>query len=225
MHTKRQNPSQVNRSYPFLMDSIVNSSFPVTQPTTNGSVPMDDGVSGNLSTTNAQPKTDKPTFGSITYIPKVTDALGRMIKAAVPDMILANKPYQQTRSLFTNMKHKVAKEDRSGVVYRIDCTDCQQCYIGETKQKLKTRLSQHAHQVNKLNPLNPTALTQHAQRLSHTFDFESAIILKSENVKRRLQLQEVHQIILNENVTCNFKTDSADITPTYYNLILSSKTE
>lgn len=170
-----------------------------------------------------QPKPEEKVFASITYVPRISDAMGRLVKEAIPNLILANKPTNPLRSIYTGMKQKVPKEDQSGVVYKIECSNCPKCYVGETKQKLSMRISQHECQSKQLNPRHPTALTEHTQRLGHTFAYDSASILQKENIKRRLQLQEVHHIILNEDTACNFKSDSNDITPCYYNLILSAK--
>ena len=34
-----------------------------------------------------------------------------------------------------------------GVIYKINCSDCDQCYIGETKRWFKTRKKEHMRDV------------------------------------------------------------------------------
>lgn len=115
--------------------------------------------------------------------------------------------------LFTNLKQKIPKTELSGCVYRIDCNDCPSCYIGETVQKLGARIKQHESLKEK------TALKQHCDSKNHQFNFNDVKILKRERNKKRLQIQEVNHIVRNDNVTCNFKSDSQHIAPVYCNLI------
>lgn len=62
------------------------------------------------------------------------------------------------------------------------------------------------------------ALCEHASKNGHSFNSDATKILCRECTKQRLRLQEVNQIIRWENAVCNFKTDSANINPTYYSL-------
>lgn len=106
-------------------------------------------------------------------------------------------------------------------MYHIPCTNCDRCYIGETIRKLGKRLCEHkTDQKNALRKA-ATALASHVQQFGHQFDFNRTSILQQERTKRRLELQEVHQIIIHENQACNFKSDSAHISPVYFNLIKS----
>lgn len=215
MHNKKRNANANEDSYPFLTESTINTTAPITQSTFNEEI-------GACPPPPSQLLEVEKMFGSITYVPRVADAMGRLIRDAIPNLILANKPAMPLRSVFTNMKQKVEKGDQSGVVYRVNCMRCSKCYIGETKQKLDVRMSQHKNQANHANPKQPTALTQHTKSMDHQFAFESVQIVHKERIKRRLQIQETHHIILNEKDACNFKSDSADITPLYYNLIQAS---
>ena len=46
-------------------------------------------------------------------------------------------------SLLTNVKGKDKPEDRPGAVYKINCSEFQATYIGETGRNLTTRLTEH----------------------------------------------------------------------------------
>ena len=54
---------------------------------------------------------------------------------------VAHKPMFTLRHLLTNVKGKDKPEDRPGAVYKINCSDCQATYIGETGRNLTTRLN------------------------------------------------------------------------------------
>lgn len=100
--------------------------------------------------------------------------------------------------------------------------DCDQIYIGETTQKLSTRIQQHANSTSETN-LNKdnvaSALAKHAKITGHKFDFSAPKILQQQQNKRKLQISEVNHIVMNQEIACNFKTDSKHIAPTYFNLL------
>lgn len=161
-------------------------------------------------------------YASVTYIPGVTEKLKKKIEYFVPDVKIAEKPPHKVRSLFSKLKDKLPITDTSGCVYRLNCNDCEKCYIGETIQKLKSRIQQHKNSCSDLN-LNKnnakTALAEHTKEHHHNFDFSQPKILKKEKCKNKLRIQEANHIIISENVACNFKTDIEGIGPVYYNLI------
>ena len=45
-------------------------------------------------------------------------------------------------TLIKNGKDSLKKEKNTGVVYKIDCKNCNKSYIGETKRQAKTRLTE-----------------------------------------------------------------------------------
>lgn len=191
-----------NRSYPFLESTI--NTVNITQ------APM-----------------ETKSFCSIPYVPGLSKVLNKEVQYFIPDVKLANKPSSKLSELYCDMKQKLHKLDNSGCVYSIPCKDCSAQYIGETIQKLRMRVSQHKSSVNPTSQTaakkeNPTALVIHSRENSHQFDFERTGILYKNRNKKKLQIQEVHHIIANEETSCNFKSDSDHIGPTYYNLIKST---
>ena len=70
--------------------------------------------------------------GSITlpYVGHVTDAVARTICRTRVTVHLC--PFNTIRSSVVNPKDEIPKEERSGVVYNIQCSDCDAIYIGET---------------------------------------------------------------------------------------------
>ncbi|XP_076455783.1 uncharacterized protein LOC143290314 [Babylonia areolata] len=53
------------------------------------------------------------------------------------------KPTNTIRSQLVHHKDKTDKLDTSGLIYQIDCQDCDQSYIGETERNLHIRLEEH----------------------------------------------------------------------------------
>ncbi|KAI4476482.1 hypothetical protein M0804_013553 [Polistes exclamans] len=84
-------------------------------------------------------------------------------------------------SINTKLKDKVNKFDQSNIVYKIQC-ECEKCYIGQTKQKIKKRLDQHKNDCkpSNANKTNTTALAAHHLTTGHNFNFDAATILDLE---------------------------------------------
>ena len=57
---------------------------------------------------------------------------------------LINDFFEMTlRKLLCKPKDRVATEDKSNIVYEIDCSNCQAVYFGESKRSLKLRSDEH----------------------------------------------------------------------------------
>ncbi|CAN7951170.1 unnamed protein product, partial [Ixodes pacificus] len=57
------------------------------------------------------------------------------------------KPHIKLRDLISKPKDPTPPESQSGVVYKVNCQDCDKCYIGETGRKQSTRLKEHRRDV------------------------------------------------------------------------------
>ena len=86
-------------------------------------------------------------------------------------------------------KDKSEKWNETGVVYKFDCKDCSVCYIGETKRKLKGRISEHQKCTNKLLPV-PFHIVENT---THSFVWNNVKILDREkNYNKRLISEMLH---------------------------------
>ena len=63
---------------------------------------------------------------------------------------------------------KVGKDE--GVIYQIECKDCQNIYIGETKFKVQKRIGQHKKDVQYIR--ENSAVVNHVMEQKHTLDWE-----------------------------------------------------
>lgn len=156
----------------------------------------------------------------MTFVPGFSEPIKEIFKQDIPNLTVAPKPFFKISSFFAKRKDRINLEDQSGMVYKINCLQCEKCYIGETTQKLSTRINQHKNNVrNGATMKNPTALVKHGVTANHLFDFQNVQSLCQERNKRKLQLQEINQIIIHRETACNFKTDSDEVSPLYYNLV------
>jgi hypothetical protein len=159
-------------------------------------------------------------FAGLTYIPGATDAVKRQLLKYAPNLKVACRPPSKVSQVFSDMKHKLETGQNSFVVYKIPCKECRRVYIGETTRKLYERCSQHETDVKNVDKKpKKSALVQHVHKTKHEFDFGAATILKKVRTKRLLKIHEANQIILHEDVACNFKKDAEYVSPVFYNLI------
>lgn len=122
------------------------------------------------------------------------------------------RPHTTLRSLFfTRLKDKVDKALRSNVVYKITC-ECDALYIGNTKQHLKKRFTQHKH-----GSATHSALSKHLQESNHNINFDDVKILCTENNEK---IRDVMEMIYIRSHNClNLQTDTATLSKCYNHLI------
>lgn len=178
-------------------------------------------LSFNDTANNTMPNTEQSQhYASIAYVPGLSESISRSCEYFVPELKMAMRPHSKNGFSFTNLKSKIPKGQTSGVVYKVDCDDCNASYVGETTQKLCVRMAQHEYDSRKTHTTkNHSALAKHAINNKHKFKFDDVSILAKERNKTKLQIQEVNQIIKYESTVCNDKSDKKDYSNAYYNLI------
>ena len=85
-------------------------------------------------------------------------------------------------------KDRLNREDKSSVIYKINCSNCAAHYIGETSNKLKTRLHEHQLAVPRKDLLPQVAM--HSIRQDHRFMFTEAEVSWQVNNQTSRPLQE-----------------------------------
>ncbi|KAK9892635.1 hypothetical protein WA026_021013 [Henosepilachna vigintioctopunctata] len=94
-------------------------------------------------------------------------------------------------NLFSRIKEETPIHLNSSVVYKIPCTDCSGVYIGQTKQWLKNRITQHRSDI-RIKKLS-CAATKHCVETGHNFEWCNVKILERElNYRCRLFLEMYH---------------------------------
>jgi hypothetical protein len=71
----------------------------------------------------------------------VTEVLSRKIRKR--GVSVHSKPINTIRSKLVAPKDRTKKMDKSGVVYQLKCSECDEDYVGETERKLQKRVSEH----------------------------------------------------------------------------------
>ena len=71
---------------------------------------------------------------------------------------LCFKPHQKLGGLLSSFKDSIKPGYRQGAIYKMNCSDSDQCCIGETKRWFETRKKEHMRDV-KNSDNNATALS------------------------------------------------------------------
>ena len=131
---------------------------------------------------------------------KLRRQLKRMVSAVIPwaNLRVIFKPTVKLGCL-SKLKDRISKFSMSHLVYKVNCTECNEFYIGMTCRRLEDRLSEHSSSEN-------SALFRHSSDTGHKIDFDSPEILAKDSFKTRLliietlKIQEYHAVkSLNRN--------------------------
>ena len=118
--------------------------------------------------------------------------------------------YRKTRTLgdlILKKGRQTEKQFKKHCVYKIPCKQCDQAYIGQSKNTINKRNSQHMAMCRRKiklktlkNAKKDNGLAFHHQKTGHKFDFDSTeILLQHKNYCRRLLLEGI-EIKYNKNV-------------------------
>ena len=90
------------------------------------------------------------------------------------------KPRNTLRQKLVKVKDRVPKAKQSNLVYGIRCgsESCDECYVGETKQALGSRMKQHNKPSS--NPAQTSAVYTHLKTAGHAFGLSDVVILDRE---------------------------------------------
>ena len=78
--------------------------------------------------------------------------------------------------------------DRSLVVYKISCKDCEAKYIGKTMRILRHRIKEHQTQET-------SACLRHSEELNHTIDYNKIEIIEKADSDLKLRVKELLHIL------------------------------
>ena len=148
-------------------------------------------MEGTFSATNNPPTygpEKKPIFLALPYIgvhsDKVKRQLLRTLGAVAPWIkpIIVFKPSVKL-SLLSKLKCQYPLLSQSNIVYKVECQQCDEFYIGKTIRRLHQRLKEHSED-------ECSALFKHAMDKQHIINFESPTILARDGHKFRLLVKE-----------------------------------
>ena len=104
------------------------------------------------------------------------------------NIYISNQSSYTLESQLIKLKDKIPIKEKTDIVYKIHCNDCDGKYIGKTCRNLTTRLSEHQRDIR--NSKEQSQVFQHVRDNDHNFNFlEPEIIHRSANtfVRRKLE--------------------------------------
>ena len=126
----------------------------------------------------------------------------------------AFKPHQTIRRMLVAPKDKATTEEKSGVVYRFPCKDCDKVYVGETKRSLGDRVKEHIAKT----PSNQSALAEHRAATGHELDSTNVKVLCREDKLIPRKIREAIHIKKETSPTLN-RDGGREISKVYDSLL------
>jgi len=77
-------------------------------------------------------------------------------------------------------KIRLNVEECMGVVYRVDCNDCDASYVGQTGRQLGTRMNKYKANI-KLDPSKHSVISEHILEFDHSFKWNNVKILDNDS--------------------------------------------
>jgi len=122
------------------------------------------------------PQDPRITFFTVPFIKHISNSL-KTISSNLGCPLAFTIP--STLNMFIKTgKDKIDSLNRCGVVYKINCKDCEVSYVGQTKRRLITRMKEHKNDINKKSGI-PSVISSH-RLLNHEFDWDKPYILDNE---------------------------------------------
>jgi len=114
-------------------------------------------------------------------------------------------------------KDKFYNTRQTGVVYEIDCNDCNACFIRQISKHLITRIKEHQADIKK-HSNNNSVISKHRSTQNHDFDWLNPKILHKEKHTRRRGIAEMI-FIKNNNNFINLQKDTEELSAIYDKII------
>ena len=146
---------------------------------------------------------------SLPYVPLLSENLASILKCF--GFTVAHSNYNNLSFLTSQLKSKRPLEQQCGVVYRLECKDCDIGYVGQTKQLLGKRIAGH-----KYNRQEKTALHYHEDNCGHRFNFDNPKVLGVEPRDFARGVLEMIHIVKDRDKLCNFRADVEGLGVAYH---------
>lgn len=188
----------------------------------------------NNTITTTENRDNEIIYRSLPYIATLTPRITKLLKQNYPNVRITANNNNTINNLYTRVKDPLPMENRHNVIYRLKCKDCESSYTGMTSNLLKTRMSGHRSDQNKLESLlaaghsytdetvralrEKTALIAHCVDHEHRFDLTKPTIIDETHKKSTLPFLEMIWIY-NEGTSVNKRTDTEGLNTNYSEII------
>ncbi|KAI4456803.1 giy-yig endonuclease superfamily [Holotrichia oblita] len=114
---------------------------------------------------------------TLPYAPFITKGLSKIFKEL--GLRIVYSCGTSLRSLIGNPKDKMQPLEKSGI-YEINCNDCNQKYIGQTRRAVSTRFKEHMANL-RFNRIEKASVAQHIFETDHNIDHTNVKLIRQIN--------------------------------------------
>jgi len=126
-------------------------------------------------------QTNQKSFFTIPYVRSISESFLPITKKFGFDISYS---VSNTLNKFIKRgKDKIDLMSQTDCVYRIDCSDCDMTYVGQTKRKLGTRVKEYKSDINKKNGLL-SVVSNHRLEYNHEMKWSEITILENRPLQK-----------------------------------------
>ena len=127
---------------------------------------------------------------SIPYVKGISEAIAKILRPVGLKVAHSAAPWKW--EVCMGIKDNIPEVEKKGVVYQIQCAECDAVYIGETLRTVKSRVQEHKRETEK-GLCQRSAVAEHSFVCSHQISWESAKVLCQE---QRWDTRKVKEALL-----------------------------
>ncbi|XP_025269898.1 uncharacterized protein LOC112639584 [Camponotus floridanus] len=155
-----------------------------------------------------------PTYFTVPYLPNVTEQFRNITKNL--DIKLSYTSLNKLNKFIKVHKDCIPSNYKTNVVYKINCSDCDASYIGQTSKMLKTRIFEHRSQINR-NHVTPSTVTSHRLQCDHFCWDDVQVLDETSSYYKRLIYEML--FIKRQKNGLNLQTDTENVPSLYLDII------
>ena len=147
------------------------------------------GTQRNPDSQTHDPKSTYSATIVVPFLDGTTQAIQRVLRPL--EIRVVGRPQRWDWSLQRSLKDKIDPCDETGAVYQINCTDCDEVYIGETGRTTRVRSMEHKSHA-RCKRADHSAAADHVIFEGHKMDFDNPVVLDRD---RRLMSRRVKEAL------------------------------
>ena len=113
---------------------------------------------------------------TLPYVQGVSESVRRILHTI--NICVRLCPHSTFCKMLVRPKDPIPSDACKGIIYRIPCKDCDQCYIGRSGRTLASQLNRHQQAVANEDS-NASTLAEHVLETRHQIDWPNSTVLDS----------------------------------------------
>lgn len=163
----------------------------------------------NATSLTSQTQTQTKRRVCVQFAPVITNQLKRVFDRQ--NMTLVFSSTNKLKQKLGSTKDKTRKEEKSGI-YKIECSDCELVYVGQTRRNITTRFKEHMD----LRRAVKSAVSNHIITENHKIEQSGLSLIK--HVTNSFQLDAFESLHMRKNADRLMNTMEAPIQSTLFNV-------